>query len=99
MFLGTLATLYCRPDLKGKIWQGRFLFLIIYFISFLLTIIIYPNWVQTTWNLAALSKMLILGIPLEELLFAFTFGMLWSSIYEHFNWYKLKIEGKIGDLL
>ena len=26
MFLGGLATLYCRPDLKGKIWVGGILF-------------------------------------------------------------------------
>ena len=90
MFLGALATLYCRPDLKNKIWQGGFLFLVIYFISFFLIILLYQNWVETTWNLKELSRILILGIPLEELLFAFTFGMLWSSIYEHFNWYKLK---------
>lgn len=30
-----------------------------------------------------------LGIPLEELMFAFTFGMMWSSAYEHILWYKL----------
>ena len=29
------------------------------------------------------------GVPLEELLFAFTVGMLWSSIYEHTRWYRL----------
>lgn len=92
MFLGALATLYCRPDLKNKIWQGGFLFLIIYFVSFLLAITLYPNWVQTTWNLKDILGILILGIPLEELMFAFTFGMLWSSVYEHFNWYKLKKE-------
>ncbi|MEK6932635.1 MAG: lycopene cyclase domain-containing protein, partial [Nanoarchaeota archaeon] len=96
MFFGALSTLYCRPDLKNKIWLGGFLFLIIYFISFLLTIFIYPNWVEATWNLKAISGMLILMIPLEELVFAFTFGMLWSSIYEHFNWYKLNKEVKNG---
>ena len=96
MFFGALATLYCRPDLKNKIWLGGFLFFIIYFISFLLTIFIYPNWVEATWNLKAISGMLILMIPLEELVFAFTFGMLWSSIYEHFNWYKLNKEVKNG---
>ena len=92
MFFGALATLYCRPDLKNKIWIGGFLFLLVYFISFLFIILIYPNWVQTTWNLNKILNILILGIPLEELMFAFTFGMLWSSVYEHFKWYKLKKE-------
>ncbi|HTY76023.1 MAG TPA: hypothetical protein VMD05_10740 [Candidatus Nanoarchaeia archaeon] len=31
--------------------------------------------------------MLILGVPLEELMFAFTFGMMWSSVYEHVQYY------------
>lgn len=92
MFFGALFTLYCRPDLKNKIWYGGLLFFLIYFVSFLISIMIYPNWVQATWNLKEISGILILGIPLEELLFAFTFGMLWSSVYEHFNWYKLKKE-------
>ena len=30
--------------------------------------------------------MLIGGVPLEELLFGFTFGMYWASAYEHLTW-------------
>jgi hypothetical protein len=32
--------------------------------------------------------MLIYGIPLEELLFGFTFGLYWTGVYEHFTWNK-----------
>jgi len=32
-------------------------------------------------------------VPLEELMFAFTFGMMWSSIYEHVLWYRLEKQG------
>ena len=38
------------------------------------------------WNLRALSGVLIGGIPLEELLFGFTFGWYWTGVYEHFSW-------------
>jgi hypothetical protein len=90
MFLGALATLFCRPDLKKKIWIGGALFLMLYFIFFVSLIIIFPNFVQGTWNLGALTGIFVLGIPIEELLFAFAFGMLWSGFYEHFFWLKLK---------
>lgn len=33
LFTGGIATLYCRPDLKGKIWVGGILFTILYFIG------------------------------------------------------------------
>ena len=32
LFIGGLSTLYCRPDLKRKIWVGGILFTILYFI-------------------------------------------------------------------
>jgi hypothetical protein len=46
--------------------------------------------VQEVWNLEAISGILILGVPLEELMFAYTFGMMWSSVYEHALWYRVK---------
>lgn len=88
MFLGGLATLYCRSDLKRKIWVGGILFTILYFIYFGSILPFYPQYVKLYWNLDNLTHILILGIPIEELLFAFTFGMYWSSLYEHLYWHK-----------
>lgn len=89
MFAGALLTLYCRPDLKWKIWIGGLLFLAYYFVFFLSLLAVFPDYVVHVWNLKALTGVLFLGIPLEELLFAFSFGMLWSSLYEHILWYKI----------
>lgn len=90
MILGGLATWYCRPDLKKKMIVSAFIFLVIYFFYFLTLIAISPNYVEQIWNLKAISGILILGVPLEELLFALSFGFIWSSIYEHITWRKLK---------
>ncbi|MEK6840647.1 MAG: lycopene cyclase domain-containing protein [Nanoarchaeota archaeon] len=90
MFLGSVAAILCRPDLKKKILYGGFIFLAIYFIFFLFFNIIYPEAVKQFWNIANMSGIFILGVPIEELIFAFTFGLMWSSIYEHILWYKLK---------
>ena len=88
--LGGLFTWYCRPDLKKKMVASAFLFLGIYFLYFLTLIAMYPGYVEQVWNLKALSGTLVFGIPLEELMFAFSFGFLWSSIYEHFTWRKIE---------
>jgi Lycopene cyclase len=89
MFIGAIATLYCRPDLKRKIWIGGVLFTLLYFVYFGSILIFYPNYVQLYWNLNNLTHILIFGIPIEELIFAFTFGMYWSGLYEHLYWKKL----------
>ena len=90
MFIGSFAALLCRPDLKKKVLGGGLLFLVLYFISFVILNLIYPGFIESTWNLSAISGILFFGVPLEELLFAFPLGMLWSSIYEHVLGYKLK---------
>lgn len=89
MFAGALLTLYCRPDLKWNIWIGGLLFLLYYFIFFISLIAVFPDYVIHVWDLKALTGILIFGIPLEELMFALSFGMLWSSLYEHILWYKI----------
>lgn len=89
---GGLLTWYCRPDLKQKMAASAFIFLAIYFLSFLILVNLRPNYVKEVWNLPVISGILILGIPLEELIFAFSLGFLWSSVYEHIKWSKIKIK-------
>lgn len=88
---GGLFTWYCRPDLKKKMIVSAFIFLGSYFVYFLTLIALYPGYVEQIWNLEDISGILISGIPLEELLFAFGFGFFWSSVYEHIKWHKIKI--------
>ena len=89
MFIGAIGAFYCRPDLKKKIFFGGLLFLVLYFMAFFLFILVYPEIVESVWNLNAISEILIFKVPLEELVFAIIFGMLWSGYYEHIKWYKL----------
>src|SRR3989344_3510006 len=90
MFIGGIAAMFCRPDLKRKIVYGGTLFLILYFLFFIFFNNLYPYAVERFWNLSALSGILISKVPLEELVFAFTFGLMWSSVYEHVKGYKVK---------
>lgn len=90
LLLGGMFSLYCRPDLLKKMIVSALVFLALYFIYFGTLIMLYPGYVERAWNLNAISGILVLGVPVEELLFAFSFGFVWSSIYEHFTWRKVK---------
>jgi hypothetical protein len=89
MAVGAIATMACRPDLKAKTWIGGLLFLVYYFAFFIALIATAPGYVERVWNLPTLTGILLLGVPLEELLFALTFGLYWSSVYEHLIWRRL----------
>ena len=86
MIVGSVATVLCRPDLKSKTWAGGVIFLVYYWLFVEGLELLYPGYVQQVWNLSALSGLLIFNTPLEEILFAFTFGMYWAGVYEHFTW-------------
>ena len=86
MTVGFFATLYCRTDLWLKMVVSGTLFFILYFVAFAVFNLAFPGYVAAVWNLKAVSGLLVGGVPLEELLFAFTFGLYWSSIYEHLTW-------------
>ena len=88
MFAGGIATLLCRPDLKKNVLAGGILFAGFYFVFFEIINLIFPYFVNV-WNFSAISGIKILGVPLEEVMFGFTFGMMWSSVYEHIAWRKL----------
>lgn len=73
-----------RPDL---IWQsviGGLIYLGIYLAMFsIVTNIIFPNFLELYYNLHNLSGIMVLGSPLEEFLFAFSFGLSWSPMYKY----------------
>lgn len=83
---GFFATLYCRRDLWLKMIVSGGLFLAVYFVVFFFFNLAFPGYVAAVWNLKAISGVRLAGVPLEELMFAFTFGLYWSSLYEHLMW-------------
>lgn len=88
MAVGAVASIWCRPDLKWKSWIGGGLFLG-YYVVFLLGLeLTAPGYIQRVWNHDVLTGFHIIGFPVEEVLFAFTFGMYWTGAYEHVAWHQ-----------
>jgi hypothetical protein len=97
---GAVASVICRPGLKGKTLVGGVLFLGLYTILLLGLKWSAPGYIEQVWNLPALSGGLIYGIPLEELLFGFSFGLYWTGVYEHFTWSKsVRLRGAPAQVL
>lgn len=86
VLIGVIASVICRPDLMRKTLIGGLLFLGLYTVFMLGVLWFSPSYIEQVWNLPDLSGVLIAGIPLEELLFGFVFGMYWTGVYEHFAW-------------
>lgn len=90
LFAGALVTFYCRPDLIKKMVSSGIIFLVIYFLFFVVFNVLFPDYTREVWNLNAISGVLVFNIPLEELLFAFSLGLMWSSVFEHVSWLRLE---------
>lgn len=85
--LGAVANVACRPDLARNTLIGGLLF-VGYYTAFMLALVWFaPGYIERVWNLSALSGVLAYGIPVEELLFGFTFGAYWAGAYEHLIWH------------
>jgi hypothetical protein len=86
MVLGAITAVLCRPDLKSNTLLGGVLFLAFYSVFLFGLQWSAPGYVERVWNLKALSGIMIYGVPVEELMFGFSFGLMWTGLYEHFSW-------------
>jgi hypothetical protein len=83
LFAGALAAAICRPDLvRNSLWGGV-IFLGLYLVFLLGLRWSWPGYIEAVWNLPRLLPWRPLGLPIEELLFGFGFGLYWSCVYEH----------------
>jgi hypothetical protein len=70
-----------RPSLRWQIPGGGLSFICLYTIVLVVTGHRYPHFFDC-WNEKALSGYHLLGAPVEEYLYAFTFGAFWAPLYE-----------------
>ena len=77
-----IVILIQRKDLIKNAIASGILVTIIIFIFYLTFILIFPNIIETWWQLEKISGILLLGVPIEELLWGFSFGFLAGPFYE-----------------
>jgi hypothetical protein len=87
--LGSLFIFFYRKDLLKDTLLSGLVFGIITLCFYLIFINIFPGIIQRWWYLEKISGKLFLGIPLEELYWAFGMGALGGPIYEFMMGIKL----------
>ncbi|MBI3232275.1 MAG: hypothetical protein HYZ51_04315 [Candidatus Doudnabacteria bacterium] len=80
---GTVSMWVERPDLISHSIKGGGVFVVIYILAFYFFTNLFPNFVTENYNLKNITGLLIFGIPLEEFLYALSFGLMWAPIYEY----------------
>jgi hypothetical protein len=78
----TLGLLWFRRDLILNAFISGFLFVAVTFVFYTLFTFLFPGIIQAWWQLEYLSGLYILGIPIEELVWAFGMGFAGGPLYE-----------------
>lgn len=87
--LGAVAIVVRRRDLWKQVSASAFLFSGLYLATFVVVGLIYPDLVERFYNFDAISGILFLGVPIEEVATAFFAGAFWSVMYEYMNAYRV----------
>jgi lycopene cyclase-like protein len=87
---GALVIAYRRSDLIPSMLVGAMSFTVLYFVLFLIFLFLYPDFIQRYYNIPNLLGIYVVGVPIEELLFAGTGGAIWSVAYEYVQGYRLE---------
>lgn len=78
-----LTIWFQRKDLRAGILGGAISFTILYSLAFILTLQVVPDFVDSHWILEVLTGIRVFGVPIEEILWAFPFGMCLGVAYEY----------------
>ncbi len=79
---GGATALIIYPGLRKHVFFGGLLFAFLYWASLALIDLFSTGWIATTWNMAMLSGITFIRVPVEEILFSFSFGTLWTPLFE-----------------
>lgn len=88
--IGALVIAFLRSDLIPTMLTGILSFTALYFFLFLIVLFLYPEFILRFYNVPNLLGKYVLGVPIEELLFAGTGGAIWSVAYEYVQGYRLE---------
>ena len=79
---------YLRRDVIVLMLIGALIFTALYLVLFVY-LLLYPDFVQRSYNVPNLLGINIFRVPIEELMFAASGGAVWSVAYEYLQGYRL----------
>ncbi len=85
---GAVLTALLRLDLLKQILASGLIFGVFYFVLFALVNAIFKDLVGQFYSPQIFGNFKILGVPLEEIIMAFTGGAFWSTLYEYTKAYR-----------
>jgi hypothetical protein len=83
-----IVVAFLRSDLIPTMFVGASVFTVLYFLLFVYFLVLYPGFIERYYNLPNISGIRLLGVPIEELMFAASGGAVWSVAYEYFQGYR-----------
>jgi hypothetical protein len=83
LVMASVIFIYRRDLLSDGIASGVLLG-IIFMIEYWILLLIYPNLFENIWMMNNLSGIKIMGVPLEELVWSFSWGLLAGPMYEFY---------------
>lgn len=89
LLIGIGLITYVRKDLFKSIVVGGLIFGLIYSVSLIIWINIFPS-AKDWFILDGLPKIYFINAPIYEIIFAFLFGAYWGSLYELIFGYRFK---------
>lgn len=82
-FFGATLVILQRKDLIWHSVAGGAILMILYGILFAIFRFLFPSFIGQYYHLDRTSHLFILGVPLEEYLYALSLGMMWAPLYEY----------------
>lgn len=90
LLLAAIIIAIKRRDLIVQIVLGAVFFGLIYFLLLFVFNRLFPGFIVKTYTLENLWGIMILGVPLEEIVFGFSGGACWSTFFEYIRGYRTK---------
>jgi hypothetical protein len=81
--------LYKRPDLITDSLLSGFVLILLSFVFYWIPEIIFPGWIESTWNFELISGIFVLGVPLEDVIWIFMTGLVIGPLYEFWKGSKI----------
>jgi len=85
VLVGIIIIVLRHDLLKDALWSGLLTGTLMFLFYFLFFNPLYPDILQDLWMLENVSGIMIVGVPIEEIMWAFSFGFVAGPTYEFFR--------------